>query len=329
MKLVILINNVNDNAPEIDLEDDFTIEVKEGEDTRGVELLKIRVFDRDDATGLKCLFSNGFTFYSNNEPFEVKTGHDKNDPHTAWCILKVKDDTFIDLSDLSKRTDYLLELTVWDKLPQPPVYPNKGSSSVQVRVRILSVNKKAPLFVNGDEEKFYVLDSLPPNSLIGTILATDFESMNPDRIIYKIDEELDLFKSIADQFELVANQNSTKSHWGSVGLFNKNRLNVSQSPYILGIVAYDGDIGLKETLSSRKIITVYVLNKGSTSAWSDSNTGFSVDSYSAEINEEVPENTFIVKIKANIPDEHVYQNSKSQGLNFSFKFLTLFPINLG
>jgi hypothetical protein len=142
--------------------------------------------------------------------------------------------------------------------------------------------------------------------------------MNPDRIIYKIDDELDFFKSVTDQFELIANQKSTKAHWGSVGLFNKNRLNVSQSPYILGIVAYDGDIGLKETLSSRKIITVYVLNKGSTSAWSDSNTGFSVDSYSAEINEEVPENTFVVKIKANIPDEHVYQNSKSQGMNFFY-----------
>ena len=313
MKLTILINNVNDNAPEIDLDNGVVVEIKEGEETRGMEILKVKVFDRDDATGLKCLFPNGFTFYSHNDPFELRTGHDKNDPHTAWCILKVKDDTFIDLFLLSRRSDYFLEIIVWDKQPQPPVYPNKGSSSVQVQVRILPVNKRPPLFLNGDEETFYVLDSMPSNTLIGTISATDFETTNPDRIIYKIDESLDFFNSVNDNFELVEIQNKSKKYWGSIGLFNKKRLNVSESPYLISLVAYDGDIGLRETLSSHKIVKIHVLNKGSMSVWSDTTNGFAVDSYNAEVKEEVPENTFILKIKANIPDEHIYRNSISSG----------------
>jgi hypothetical protein len=311
MKLTILIENVNDNAPEIDLENDYTIEVNEGEDTRGIELLKIRVFDRDDATGLKCLFPNGFTFYSVSEPFELRTGHDKIDPHTAWCILKVKDDTFIDLSDFSKRTSYLMEIIVWDKQPQPPVYPNKGSSSVQVRVRVLPVNKRPPQFINGVEEKFYVLDSIQENTLIGTIVATDFENPNPDRIIYKIDKNWDMFSSVSDQFGLKSNLDKTHEHWGTVGIYTKKKLSVKDSPYIISVIAYDGNIGLKDTLSSRKIIKVVVLNKGSMSVWSEPMTGLALDSYLVEVDEEIPENSFIAKIKANIPDEHVYRDSES------------------
>ena len=165
--------------------------------------------------------------------------------------------------------------------------------------------------MNGDEERFYVLDSIPPNTLIGTILATDFENPNPAQIRYKI-ENLDVLSVGSSEFELVAHQNVTKAHWGSVGLFNKNKLNVSNSPYILSIVAYDGDIDLKDTLSSRKIVTVFVLNKGSMSVWTNSETGQPTDSYSARINEEVPGGTFVVKIKANIPDDYIYQNSRTQ-----------------
>jgi hypothetical protein len=154
MKLTILIDNVNDNAPEIDLENDFTIEIKEGEDTRGMGLLSIRVFDRDDATGLKCLFPNGFTFLDHNEPFEFKYGQVTNDPHSAWCTLKVRDDSFIE-NDIAKKSNYLLELIVWDRA-QPSVYPNKGSANVQIRVKVTPVNKKAPSFINGNEETFFL-----------------------------------------------------------------------------------------------------------------------------------------------------------------------------
>ena len=310
MNLTILIDNVNDNAPEIDLENDFTIEIKEGEDTRGMDLLSIRVFDRDDASGLKCLFPNGFTFLDHNEPFEFKFGQVNNDPHTAWCTLKVRDDSFIEY-DIAKKSNYLLELIVWDKA-QPPVYPNKGSANVQIRVKVTPVNKKAPSFINGNEETFYVLDSIQPNSLIGTIAATDFENPNPDRVIYKIDEKM---TDSSEKFYLSKSKSTTSSYWSSTGLFTRAKLDVNESPYILTVVAYDGPIQLRETMSSRKIIKIFVLNKGSSSVWSNTDSGLPVDFYTASLSEEVGANTSVLAVRVNIPNEHIYQ--ANQNLNKS------------
>ena len=281
---------------------DFTIEIKEGEDTRGMGLLSIRVFDRDDATGLKCLFPNGFTFLDHNEPFEFKYGQVNNDPHSAWCTLKVRDDSFIEY-DIAKKSNYLLELIVWDRA-QPPVYPNKGSANVQIRVKVTPVNKKAPSFINGNEETFYVLDSIQPNSQIGTIAATDFENPNPDRVIYKIDERM---TDSSEKFYLSKSKSSTSSYWSSTGLFTRTKLDVNESPYILSVVAYDGPIELKETMSSRKIVKIFVLNKGSASVWSSADSGLPVEFYAARLDEEEPANTSVIAVKVNIPNEHIYQ----------------------
>lgn len=61
MEIEITIDSVNDNAPEIDLETNLSIEVNEGENTRSEILLRIPVYDKDDATGLVCLFENGMS----------------------------------------------------------------------------------------------------------------------------------------------------------------------------------------------------------------------------------------------------------------------------
>lgn len=84
MNLTIIIDSVNDNAPEIDFDNENPIEVREGENTRSLILQKIVVFDKDDATGLQCLFGNGLT---TSEPFELKTV--VQDSQTTLCIFKV------------------------------------------------------------------------------------------------------------------------------------------------------------------------------------------------------------------------------------------------
>lgn len=295
MNLTIIINNINDNPPDIRLEkqSENLIEIKEGEPTRGAILQKISVFDKDGATGLECVFGTGLKTL---DPFELRTSLDAHDPHIAWCILKVRDDMIVDY-DIMKKAYYLLEIVVLDNVP-PPVYPNRGISRAQIRIRVIPVNNKPPRFVNGNEETFNVLDSIRPNTLIGTVLATDMENPNPDRIIYKFDTFLP--RSSYDKFELRQNQNSTSSYWGSVGIFTTQRLLVSESPYILTIIAYDGPLELKDTLSSRKIVRINVLNKGSMSVWVNETTGQPVDFYSVDLEEEQPPNTPFLTIKANI-----------------------------
>lgn len=295
MNLTIIINNINDNPPDIRLEkqSENLIEIKEGEQTRGAILQKISVFDKDGATGLECVFGTGLKTL---DPFELRTSMDAHDPHIAWCILKVRDDMIVDY-DIMKKAYYLLEIVVIDNVP-PPVYPNRGISRAQIRIRVIPVNNKPPRFVNGNEETFNVLDSIRPNTLIGTVLATDMENPNPDRIIYKFDTFLP--RSFYDKFELRQNQNSTSSYWGSVGIFTTQPLLVSESPYILTIIAYDGPLELKDTLSSRKIVRINVLNKGSMSVWVNETTGQPVDFYSVDLEEEQPPNTPFLTVKANI-----------------------------
>ncbi|CAF0762269.1 unnamed protein product [Brachionus calyciflorus] len=296
MNLTILINNMNDNPPDIrlDKQSENLIEVKEGDQTRGAILQKISVFDKDGASDLECVFGNGLKTF---DPFEFRTSLDLVDPHVTWCILKVRDDMIVDY-DIVKKSHYLLELVVLDKNP-PPIYPNRGVSRAQIRVRVIPVNNKPPLFVNGNEETFNVLDSIRPNTLIGSILATDMENPNPDRLIYKFDNYIP--KSTLDKFELRPSMNSTSSYWGSVGIFTTNKLEVSESPYILPIIAYDGPLELKDTLSSRKIVKINVLNKGSMSVWMNETSGLPVDYYSINLEEELPENTDVLTVKANIP----------------------------
>jgi hypothetical protein len=71
-----------------------------------------------------------------------------------------------------------------------------------------------------------------------------------------------------------------------VNLVTKEKLNVSESPYVISITAYDGPIGMRDTLKSRKILKVYVLNKGSLSVWVNKDNGQPVDYYSVSLNEE-------------------------------------------
>ena len=55
--LTIRFNNLNDNAPVI-LRNNLKIEVQEGQKSQGIILAQIEIFDRDDASNLKCLFEN-------------------------------------------------------------------------------------------------------------------------------------------------------------------------------------------------------------------------------------------------------------------------------
>ena len=287
----IEIENLNDNAPIIRLVDN-TIEVKEGEQTRGMILTSIGVYDKDDATALKCVFENRLTFL---DPFELRTSPDKFDPFITWCILKVRDEMFIDY-DAVKLSSYLLELLVIDDAKQP-VYPNTGLSRSQIKIRVIPVNTRPPMFVSGNEQTIYTIDSVRPGTAITTVLATDFENPNPDRIIYEIDNS---FLSSNKKFELVY-KNTTNLYWGSVNLVTKEKLDVSESPYVISITAYDGPIGMRDTLKSRKILKVYVLNKGSLSVWVNKDNGQPVDYYSVSLNEEQEPNSQVVTIQAVIP----------------------------
>lgn len=235
----------------------FQKQVHEGESTRSKILLQIPVYDKDDASGLICLFGDGMI---TSDPFELKTV--LRDPQTTICVLKVRDDMIVDY-DVMRKSVYLLDLVVRDDMP-PPVYPNTGRARAQLRVRVLPVNNRPPQFVNGDEETFYVLDSIRPDTMIGTVLATDMENPNPDRIIYSIDSFLSS-KTIMEKFELKTSMNTTQSYWGAAGLFIKGKLEVSESPYLITVRAYDGPPDLKNTLSSPKLFKVVVLNKGNLS----------------------------------------------------------------
>jgi hypothetical protein len=82
-------------------------------------------------------------------------------------------------------------------------------------------------------------------------------------------------------------------YWGSVNLVTKEKLAVSESPYIISITAYDGLIGMRDTLKSRKILKVYVLNKGN---------GQPVDYYSIHLYEERMPIIQVVTIQAVIPN---------------------------
>lgn len=227
----------------------------EGPSTKGKILLQIPVYDKDDATGLQCVF--GDDGMATSDPFEFKTV--SNDPHTTVCVLKVRDDMVINY-DVMRRSFYLLELAVIDRLP-PPVYPNTGISRAQIRVRIIPVNNQPPVFVNGNEETFYVLDSIPSGILVGTVLATDMENPNPDRLIYQIDPILS-DPNVPEKFELRSSFNTTQSYWGSAGLFVKGKLEVSESPYLITVTVFDGPPDLKDTKYSQKLFKVVVLNKG-------------------------------------------------------------------
>jgi hypothetical protein len=192
----------------------------------------------------------------NSDPFEFRTV--QQDPQTIVCVLKVRDDMFVDY-DVVRKSFYLIELVVHDTLP-PPVYPNRGFTRAQIRIKVKPVNNRPPMFVNGNDETFYVLDSIRPDTCIGTVLATDMENPNPDRLTYQLDQSV--FSNGLDKFELKTISNTTNLYWGSAGLFVKAKLDVNDSPYLITVVVYDGPPDLKDTLSSRKIVKVVVLNKG-------------------------------------------------------------------
>lgn len=165
--------------------------------------------------------------------------------------------------DVMRKSFYLLELVVRDMIPRP-VLPNMGETRSQIRVRVIPVNNQPPLFVNGESETIYVLDSIRPGTLIGTVLATDMENPNPDRLTYALDMPLieSVGSGIDEKFELKSSTNTTPTYWGSAGLFVKAKLDVADSPYLIPVVVYDGPPDLSDTQMNRKTFTVVVLNKG-------------------------------------------------------------------
>lgn len=210
----------------------------------------------------------------------MKTERDINDPFKAWCILQVQDDKYISY-DATKKSNYLFDLIVVDT-HKLPISPNRGFSRVQMNVHVLSVNNKPPMFLNGDEESFYVLDSAKNGTVVGTVLATDMENQNPEKLIYKLNSTNSSVIGVSGKFELVTNRQSN-FHWGTVQLVTKGKLDTKESPYTLIVTAYDGPVNAGTTRSSQKKIKVHVMNKGSVSVWVDKNTGESIDYYMVNI----------------------------------------------
>ncbi len=327
--LKIIFVNLNDNAPVIKLSTKFenTIEVEEGVKTQGKILAQIEVFDRDGASGLRCLFgneltihevsvavlvvvsktgkelltvkqSNSFYFLTILKYFEFKTERDRSDPFKAWCILKVQNDRYISY-DATKQSYYLFDLVVTDN-KFPPIGTNKGLSRAQIKVHILAVNNKPPMFLGGDEETFIVFDSARNGTVVGTIQATDLEDANPEKLIYVLNSTNSTNPNgISDKFELV--NKASAFHWGSVELVTKAKLNGKESPYRLVVTAYDGPIHLESTRSSMKLLIVNVLNQGTVSTWSEKETGKPVGYYMKMVEEEQPAGTLVVTVNAVVP----------------------------
>ena len=108
------VRNINDNALHISVDSlgrDSTLEVLEGEATRGRILAQLAVRDKDDASELRCLFGSGLAF---DGPFEFRTSPDAQDPFRTWCVLKVRDETFVKY-DNTRHPMHIFELVVEDK----------------------------------------------------------------------------------------------------------------------------------------------------------------------------------------------------------------------
>ncbi len=198
--------------------------------------------------------------------------------------------------DSNKRSNYLLNFDVLDQFKEP-VGNNRGKSQGQINVHVLSVNNRPPMFLNGNEEAFYSLDSAKTGTLIGTILATDTENLNPEQLIYILNTTNSSVLGESDKFELFVNKKSD-FHWGAVELITKSKLDAKESPYTLVVTAYDGPINFGTTKSSQKHIKVYVINKGSFNVWVDKKTGEAVDYYTQKIDEELPADTLVITVQA-------------------------------
>jgi len=172
-----------------------------------------------------------------------------------------------------------------------------------MKVHVLAVNNKPPMFVNGDQETFYVFDSARNGTVVGTVLATDLEDANPEKLIYILNTTNSSTPAgVSDKFELVYSKNSANAfHWGAVELITKAKLNARESPYTLLVTAYDGPIHLGSSRSSQKLLHVNVMNKGSVSIWVDRATGEAVDYYMKTVDEELPAGTHVVTVQAVAP----------------------------
>jgi hypothetical protein len=75
---------------------------------------------------------------------------------------------------------------------------------------------------------------------------------------------------------------------------------------MLNVIAYDGPVELGDTLSSRKMIQIHVIYKGTVSIWNNGGTGSPVDYYMVKVEEERPADTVVLKVNANVPQ--IYQS---------------------
>jgi hypothetical protein len=313
MDLIVNFQTVNDNAPVIEIKgySDSIIEITEGPANRGKELKQIRVTDRDDASNLRCVF--GASGLEHQEPFVLSTDFknvDRNQRvHEAWCILSVQPDKYVSL-DATGISFYNLEIVVEDL--EHPVLPNLGRSSVPIVVYVKGVNNFPPSFINGEDEKFFILDSHEPNTLITTLLAIDEE--NPgNNLYYKIMDSDDSFR-----FKIVnpSIQSSAKSK--SVGVYlGEEHLPIRKKPYMLTVRCYDGPIDLTTTLSAEKKLFIYVINKGSVSVWVDSTTGEPIDYYRVDLIEKTQQDHLLITIQANLP---LNSNAKNNNNGSSVRY---------
>lgn len=233
---------------------------------------------------------------------------DLHDENIAICTIKVCADCKVE--HRVGQSFILLDVIVEDKIPAP-VSPNTGIVRKTVRIKVIPNNSNPPMFANGVEEVFYMLDSNRPGTQIGTVFATDLDTYSPDEIHYELYSSINDTKiSHLDKFELrKIVSSSRKNVWSSVGLFVKKQLTVDESPYRVVIRAYDTPLNVMTTNThhAEKVIIVHILNQGSKSVWVSQN-GAPIDMYETSIQEERDENEPVLKIKAVIPDMYFNQN---------------------
>ena len=211
--------------------------------------------------------------------------------------------------DTTRVSSYLLELDEADLVPAP-IAPNPGHARRRLRINVKPVNNKPPKFISGDQpDNLYLLDSNKPGDRISTLLATDGDNPNPVSLIYEIlpnsfDQQL---ARSASAFELRRDEESS----GGVGLYSKEVLRVTHSPYTIDIKVSDGPSHLTDTLHSVKHIAVYVLNRGTVSVWLNSGSNLPVDYYKVQVMEELPADSDVIKVRANIPQIHLGHTNKA------------------
>lgn len=164
-KVIVRIADENDNVPYFD-KDVYVVPVKEG---NNIDVLLVRLNATDSDAG-----KNGVVRYSvaDNDVIYV-------DPATGVVRAKVS-------FDFETKTHFQFIVTVTDSNERPL------SSTAIVALNIIDINDNAPQFLQ-DKYEFIVFENAPINSIVGTVNASDADSLGHTIILYTIDPPEPLF----------------------------------------------------------------------------------------------------------------------------------------